>query len=327
MTDYTASRLGQVNGAGDSNALFLQVFSGEVLASFAEVHKTAGRHMTRTITNGKSASFPVIGRTGAAYHTPGTEITGGAIKHNEKVITINDLLLSSVFIPNIDEAKNHYDVRSIYSAELGNALARQWDAHVLQSMVQASLVDVPSVQGEDDRVGTVLTDADIGGSLSMAEDADTLIAGIYAASEALDDKFVAAEGRTIWLKPKQYNLLANGSKVLNVELGNAGNGSAASGRVLRVADMEVVKITNFPTANVTAGVGAGTAGRQAVDARNAVALVTHSSAVGTVKLLDLATEMEYQINRQGTLVVAKYAVGHGVVRPEAAVMLRTAAPA
>lgn len=327
MTDYTASRPGQANGAGDTNALFLQVFAGEVLASFAEVHKTAGRQMTRTITEGKAASFPVIGRTTASYHTPGVEITGGAMKHAEKVITINDLLLSTVFIPNIDEAKLHYDVRSVYSAELGNALARQWDAHVLQTMVQAGLVSTPSVDGETDRVGTIITDADLTGALSMADDADTLIAGIYAASEALDNKFVAPEGRTIWLKPKQYNLLANGSKVLNVEYGNAGNGSAASGKVLRVADMEVVKITNFPTANVAAGVGAGTAARQAVDARNAVAMVTHSSAVGTVKLLDLATEMEYQISRQGTLVVAKYAVGHGVLRPEAAVLLRTATPA
>lgn len=60
-----------------------------------------------------------------------------------------------------------------------------------------------------------------------------------------------------------------------------------------------------------------------MDASNTVALVAHPSAVGTVKLMDLATEMEYQINRQGTLLVAKYAVGHGVLRPEAAVQLKS----
>ena len=42
-------------------------------------------------------------------------------------------------------------------------------------------------------------------------------------------------------------------------------------------------------------------------------------AIGTVKLLDLATESEYQIERQGTLFVAKYAMGHGSLRPECAV--------
>ena len=42
-------------------------------------------------------------------------------------------------------------------------------------------------------------------------------------------------------------------------------------------------------------------------------------AVATVKLMDLAVESEYQIDRQGTLVVSKYAMGHDVLRPAMAV--------
>jgi len=41
-------------------------------------------------------------------------------------------------------------------------------------------------------------------------------------------------------------------------------------------------------------------------------------------LMDLATEMEYDIRRQGTLMVAKYAMEHGVLRPEAAVGIKEA---
>ena len=44
-------------------------------------------------------------------------------------------------------------------------------------------------------------------------------------------------------------------------------------------------------------------------------------AVATVKLLDLGLESEYQINRQGTLMVAKYAMGHNVLRPASAIAL------
>jgi hypothetical protein len=51
------------------------------------------------------------------------------------------------------------------------------------------------------------------------------------------------------------------------------------------------------------------------------ALVMHKDAVATVKLMDLAVESEYQINRQGTLLVAKYAMGHNVLRPAMAVAL------
>jgi hypothetical protein len=250
---------------------------------------------------------------------------GDSILHNERIITINDLLLSSVFIPNIDEAKNHYDVRSVYSSEMGIALANQMDKHVLQTIAQAALNATPEVTGFADMVGTVINDADTVAVASMATDADALIEAIFLAAKALDEKNVPEEGRYIYVKPDSYYRLANSSKVINVDFGNAGNGSTAAGKVMRVAGMPIVKTNNLPTTNVTAGVAAGSEARQAVDARNTVALVAHASAVGTVKLMDLATEMEYQISRQGTLMVAKYAVGHGVLRSEAACLLRTAA--
>ena len=110
MANATVSRLGQVNGANDTNALFLKVFSGEVLATFARENKTLGMSTVRSIANGKSAQFPVIGTTSASYHTVGNEIVGTAVKHAEKTISIDDLLISNAFLANIDEAKNHYDV-------------------------------------------------------------------------------------------------------------------------------------------------------------------------------------------------------------------------
>nr|ANO58065.1 capsid protein [uncultured Alphaproteobacteria bacterium] len=111
MANATVSQLGQVNASGDANALFLKVFSGEVLATFMRENKMLGMTSVRSISSGKSATFPVIGTTSAAYHTPGAEITGTQVKHNEKVISIDDLLLSSAFLSNIEEAKNHYDVK------------------------------------------------------------------------------------------------------------------------------------------------------------------------------------------------------------------------
>ena len=73
-------------------------------------NKRIGMTSVRTISQGKSAQFPVIGTTSASYHTAGNEITGTQVKHNEKVINIDDLLISNAFLANIDEAKNHYDV-------------------------------------------------------------------------------------------------------------------------------------------------------------------------------------------------------------------------
>ena len=113
MANAAPASIGRVNAAGTEDALFLKVFSGEVLTAFERSSVTQGAEMVRSIASGKSASFPVMGRIAAAYHTPGTEINGTDVNHNEKVITINDLLVSSAFLSNIEEAKNHWDVRML----------------------------------------------------------------------------------------------------------------------------------------------------------------------------------------------------------------------
>ena len=59
----------------------------------------------------------------------------------------------------------------------------------------------------------------------------------------------------------------------------------------------------------------GTAGYSA-NFSNTAGVIFQTEGVGTVKLLDLALESEYQLDRLGTLMVAKYAMGHGVLREE-----------
>ena len=80
----------------------------------------------------------MTGTVQANYHTAGNEITGQAIKHNEKVINIDDMLLADVFVAEVEELKNHYDVRAEYSKEMGQALANKVDKHLLSLAILAS---------------------------------------------------------------------------------------------------------------------------------------------------------------------------------------------
>ena len=325
MANAAPASIGRVNAAGTEDALFLKVFSGEVLTAFERSSVTQGAEMVRSISNGKSASFPVMGRIGAAYHTPGTEITGSDVNHNEKVITINDLLVSSAFLSNIEEAKNHWDVRSAYSSEIGRALAFQKDKHVLQTIGQAAQA-AANISGGD--AGTVLTNTGIA-SATAATAADAMIASLFDAASALDSHYVPKEGRKAFIRLEEYYKLANATNAVNVDFSGGANGGVADGRVLRIAGIELVPTPHFVSSNVNSGVDQGSATQggsnpQAVDLSNYVCLVSHPSAAGTVQLMNLATEMEYDIRRQGTLMVAKYAMGHGVLRPEAAVGIKEA---
>ena len=325
MANATPVSVGQINSGGTEDALFLKVFAGEVLTSFERASKTQGADMVRSISSGKSATFPVMGRVGASYHTAGAEITGSDINHNEKVITINDLLISSVFLSNIEEAKNHWDVRSAYSQEIGRALAFTKDKHILQTIGQASLASA-NVADSGYGAGATITNTGIA-SATDATAANAMIDALFAAAKALDANYVPSEGRKCFMRLEEYYKLANATNAINVDF--SGRGSIAEGKVVKIAGIELVPVAHFVDSNVNSGVdqGSATAGGsnpQAVNLTNYVALVSHPSAVGTVKLMDLGVEKEYDIRRQGTLMVAKYAMGHGVLRPEAAVGIKEA---
>ena len=308
MANATPSRVGQVNQSGDALALFLKVFSGEVLTAFEQANVFLPKTQVRSISSGKSASFPAQHTTSAAYHTVGAEILGTPISAAERVITIDDLLLSSAFIASIDEAMNHYDVRSIYSKEVGLALAYQLDKNLAQVGYNAARSSATITGGNG---GSALTNA------AYATDGTVLAGGLFAAAQKLDEKNVGEDDRNAFFSPAQYYLLAQNTVAINTLYG--GQGAYADGTIMRIAGLPIIKTNHLPTTNVTTGATAYQG-----NFSTSVGLVMQKQAVGTVKLMDLATESDYDIRRQGTLIVAKYAMGHGVLRPECAVELKTA---
>ena len=326
MTNATASRLGLVNNSGTAyEALFLKVFSGEVLTAFSENNVFSDAlHTVRTISSGKSAQFPVTGTASAAYHTPGNLLTGGAILHNEKVINIDDLLIAQTFVANIDELMNHYDVRAIYASELGKALAKTYDQNVAKCIANASRASTTLTGGSG---GTVLTLAS-GNTATANVTGDELAAAIYDIAQAFDERDIPKTDRFVVLPPAEYyKLPESATRTISTDFNPGGNGSFASGNVQQIAGMPVIMSNNVPQSNVGSNPG-GSNNTYSGDDSKTIGLVFHKSAVGTVKLLDMTTEIsgnDYQVMYQGTLMVAKYALGHGTLRPEAAATIKLSA--
>jgi len=78
MANATPSRLGQALATGGNEALFLKVFSGEVLTAFNNNNIFMDKHTVRTISSGKSASFSFVGDYAQGdivdVHTAGSEL-------------------------------------------------------------------------------------------------------------------------------------------------------------------------------------------------------------------------------------------------------------
>jgi hypothetical protein len=330
------SRSGQTASAGDQNALFLKQFAGEVLSVFEEANVMMPLHTVRTISSGKSAQFPAVGTATANYHAPGESIIEdasdesgtpnylSAINHAEIVVTINDLLVSACFIANLDEAKNHYDVRSEYTRQMGYALANEADKTLLNYGFIGARATADRFGGTD-YLGSVI-DVHDGVGVQVPTGAE-MLAAIVDAAQLLDEKDVPSNDRYCVMAPAQYYSLVEENKdAINRDYGNDGNGSLASGVVLSVSGIRLFKSNHIPTADWTPGAGdlgsaSGTYDFTGTEAKRPQALVFHRSALGTVKLLDLAVESEYQVERQGTLMAARYAMGHDILRHEAIVEL------
>lgn len=334
-SNTTATRLGQIDLSGDALAIFLKKFSGEVLQTFEESNIMMPLHMVKTIQNGKSAQFPVTGVASANYHTPGENIADAGnsylsqIRNAEKIISIDPVLIASTFVANIDEIMNHWDARSVYASELGRTLAIRSDTAIIKTFIAAARSSANYTGGnvgDQIDVSAASTTADATETYTAANLQDSL----FLAAEKLDDNDIPNDGRRFAvLSPTDYYKLVNASiatSALNRDVG--GLGSIASGTIPQVAGINIFKSTHIPTTDLSGtstgdgasnndvfgGSGVGYNG----DFSDTVGIVAHPSAVGTVKLLDLATESEYKMELQGTLLLAKYAMGHGVLRPEAA---------
>ena len=350
--DTSPSRVGQVNSAGAVDALFLKKFAGEILTTFEENNIFKPLHTIRTIENGKSAQFPVTGIATANYYTPGQNIADSGqnpsylsdIKKNEVVITIDDVLLASTFLASIDDVKNHYDIRSVYASELGKALALRFDKQIAKVFCSAARETSAKITGGNlggildvsaNAMGTGADSAD--DSSNVDPTGAQLVAALFTAAKQLDQNDVPESDRFCVLPPAEYYKLITGgsgslvisSSAVNKDVG--GLGSIASGTVPQVAGINIFKSNHVPSGNLAAQDAVDAGGSNDVfgggngynaDFTNTIGIVAHPSAVGTVKLLDLATESEYQMERQGTLFIAKYAMGHGILRPECAIELQ-----
>lgn len=314
MADATPSRTGQIQGAGADDALFLDVFGGEVLTAFETTVQLRDKHMVRTIEHGRSARFPATFKVGSSYHTPGAEITGQVVQHNEVTISIDDVLIADIFVANIDELQNHYDVRSIYSQELGNELALAYDRNVLRNIVRAS-------RGAElftgDGGGAALTNA------NFATTANDLFDGISQAKQAMEEKDVPVDRMPVFagFKPAQWYIMARSDRALNKD---TGDGGSLANTVLNTVDqISIVKSNAFPF-GVNDSANAALPADYRINMATTVGAVWTPMAAATLQLLDVQMESEYDMRRQGTLMLGKYLVGHGPLRNKCAVELKTA---
>ena len=365
-SDLTTSQvnLGQSNLSGDKRALYLKLFSGEMFKGFQ--HNAIARDlvMKRTLKNGKSLQFIYTGRTTAEYHTPGNAILGnsdGAPPVAEKTVTVDDLLISSAFVYDLDETLSHYDLRSEISRKIGYALAEKYDRLIFRAVARGARAASPvsatgfvEPGGTQIRVGSTTNESDAFSSAA-------LIAAFYDAAAAMDEKGVSSDGRCAVLNPRQYYELiqAVGSNGL-VNRDAQGTALQGGNGIIEIAGIHIYKSMNIPFLGKYGTKYGGTSGQtspgntgsfigpsleDASDATTGInndygtasefgavsaGLIFQREAAGCVEAIGpqvQVTSGDVSVIYQGDVILGRLAMGADYLNPAAAVELYVGASA
>ena len=333
QTLTTLTRPGRVNGAGSERALYLKLFTGEVYEAFRNATIFKDKVMGRTLRGGREAQFIHTGKMTASYHVPGTPILGtGNPPVAETTITMDDLLISSAFVYNLDEVLAQYDIRGPISRQIGQALAEHYDRRVARTLSRASGLTA-AVNGEPGGFRVNL-------GANNEYDAQALVDGFFEAAARLDEISAPKDGRCAVLAPRQYYALISqvDTNILNRDYGNS-QGSLNSGDGLyEIAGIKIYKSNNIPflgkygsstgtsieaplsTAQPAGdnvgernNYGSGPGG----DFNNSCGLVFHREAAGVVEALGPSvqtTGADTKVIYQGDVIVGRLAMGVGPVR-------------
>ena len=349
---------GQSGGTGDIRALLLKIFSGEVIKIFEYETTLINKVRNRSVAPGtRTVQFPLITSATAKYHTPGESLmldSGylNSFKQTERLIALDRLLTSSVFIDQLEESLTHFDARSEYTRQMALAMAYIRDKQLFSLILKAArtaggaydteygLATLGTSYGNSLVRGHIVTTGTVYANLTTAD----IVEALFTCARVMDEKNIPKTGRWAALPPELFYKIALNPNVssyslINKDLGGA-NGSLDAGpnTILKVAGISIVE-TNFAlfagqTAagkpyNSVPGISDSTnrptsmatpdANDYSANVTKLQMLVWHQDCLAAVQWQGMTTEAQYMIEYQGDLLVTKQVVGQEVLRPECAI--------
>jgi len=307
-------------------ATYLKLFSGEMIKAYESVCIAKDTVQNRTLRNGKSLQFIYTGRMTADYHTPGTPILGsGDPPVAEKTILMDDLLVSSAFVYDLDETLAHYSLRSEISAKIGHALAEAYDKKVFRTIAKSARTAHPI---------TAAPGPEPGGSViqlgaNNEYNAQALVDAFFEAASVLDEKNVPRAGRTAVLSPRQYYALVSqvDTNILNRDFGNT-SGSLTSGEGLyEIAGISIRRSNNLPFLAGNVSRVNGENNDYSGDFSTSCGLIYQRDAAAVVQGIGpqiQTTGGDVKAMYQGDLIIGRLAMGADWLNPAAAIELQSA---
>lgn len=323
----------------DRTALSLPDLKRDIITAFHAKTVFAPRGLMRG-TNSYSARFPASWKTTAGYHTVGTRLLGQTDPpaRNYRDITLDDRLVAHLFVDELDaKARGLINFQGMFGEEMGHAIAQTNDQNVAIIACLAA------------RAAATVTGGG-GGLVIQKSSADTNVGALNAAiwdiKNGMDEQDVPEPGRTLVLRPAQYNLMA--SSMQNLFYREIGQGGSVGGKVLipsYAGFEEILYSNNLPSTNIASS-ATGTRNTYAGDFTKTVASAFQRGAFGTVysesslpqggnsqpadvnaatqdaRMMPLDVRDVEIEEAYGTLYLTSLITGHGILNPVRAAEIR-----
>ena len=340
MADTLVSAIGKINNTsttplgltqGGANydakyGTYLKLFSGELFKAYESATVAKGTVQSRTLKNGRSMQFIFTGRMTADYHVPGKAILGsGDPPVAEKTIVMDDLLISSAFVYDLDETLAHYSLRGEISKKIGYALAEAYDKKIFRTIALAARVAHPITAAPGPEPGGSIIKIGAGNQY----DAQKLVDAFFEAASILDEKNLPKQGRNAVLSPRQYSALVSqvDTNILNRDFGNR-SGNLTSGEGLyEIAGIKILRSNNLPFQAGTIAKVDGENNDYSGAFADHAGLIYQKDAAAVVEAIGpqvQTTGADIKTMYQGDLSVGRLAMGAGTLNPAAAVEIQTA---
>ena len=284
----------------------------DVLRYFQDTNIGKELITVKTIENGKSASFPIIGNNTAELKTNNAdELVPKSTIHTDRIINIAGLLVSYDYITDLDDAMVHYDAKAGHTESIGRALAKKFDLDLFTmvktagGIVDAAAATTAGLKDFSDDIFTQPVEIAIADLTNGAK----VYAACVAAVVEYEDKDVVGKPNLV-LAPKQYYAMLNNPA--NTGLTWVNDEYAQSGKVPLVLGARVFSSPHLVKVD---GVTVG----------DMVGHLFAKEAVGCIELMSTQVAADYVPTRLSWLIVGKMAVGFGILNHTCAINIQVKA--
>ena len=260
----------------------------------------------------------------ADYHIPGTPILGsGDPPVAEKTIVMDDLLVSSAFVYDLDETLAHYSLRSEISAKIGHALAEAYDKKIFRTIALAAREQHPIQAAPGPEPGGSI----IRLGANNEYNAQALVDAFFEAAAILDEKNMPKNGRFAVLSPRQcYALVSQvDTNILNRD--TVGTNLQAGTGVYSIAGISIRQSNNLPFLAGNVDSVEGENNNYSGDFTSHAGLIYYKDAAAVVTSIGPSVQVtgsEVKTIYQGDVIVGRMAMGAGTLNPACAIELQAA---